>query len=61
MNRIMYHIAWWSGFRCMTTISIHNRSVIRSHERNSHARTLTRLSNDYLLVEFLQRPDSKYD
>ncbi|ODS63306.1 MAG: hypothetical protein ABS41_07375 [Arenimonas sp. SCN 70-307] len=54
MNQIMYHIAWRAGFRCMTTISRHNRAVMRSHERNPHARLLGELPNDYLLVEFTQ-------
>ncbi|MEQ6890037.1 hypothetical protein ABE957_15290 [Halomonas sp. CS7] len=53
MNQIMYHTAWWSGFRCMTTISKHNHAVMRSHQNNPHARIVGELSNDYLLVEFV--------
>ena len=52
MNQIMYHSAWRSGFRCMTTISRHNRAIMRSHQRNPHARIVHELANDYLLVEF---------
>jgi hypothetical protein len=54
MNDIMYHIAWRSGFRCMTTISRQNRAVIRSHQRNAHAKVIGELPNDYLLVEFVE-------
>ena len=54
MNDIMYHIAWWSGFRCMTTISKHNTAIMRSHHRNPHARQIGELDNDYLLVEFVE-------
>ncbi|MGM1051162.1 MAG: hypothetical protein ACQEXO_02040 [Pseudomonadota bacterium] len=57
MNQIMYHTAWWSGFRCMTTISKHNQAVIRSHRNNPHACMVGELSNDYLLVEFM--PESR--
>lgn len=52
MNQIMYHTAWWSGFRCMTTVSKHNNAIMRSHERNPHARFRQPLPNDYLLIEF---------
>lgn len=52
MNQIMYHTAWWSGFRCMTTVSKHNKAIMRSHERNPHARVRHALPNDYLLIEF---------
>lgn len=53
MNQIMYHIAWRSGFRCMTTVSKDNRLIMRSHLRNPHARVLGNLANGYLLVEFV--------
>lgn len=53
MNQIMYHSAWWSGFRCMTTISKHNQDIMRSHRNNPHARIMGELGNDYLLVEFM--------
>ncbi len=55
MNQIMYHIAWRSGFRCMTTVSRNNRGIMRSHERNPHARVIGRLANDYLLIEFVTK------
>lgn len=58
MSQIMYHAAWWSGFRCLTTISKHNSAVVRSHNRNPHARVVGELSNDYLLVEFTPSGDS---
>ena len=57
MNQIMYHSAWWSGFRCMTTISRHNTAIMRSHQRNPHAHILHELANDYLLVEFHPETD----
>lgn len=53
MNQIMYHIAWRSGFRCMTTVSRNNLDIMRSHERNPYARVLDELANDYLLIEFV--------
>ena len=53
MNQIMYHIAWRSGFRCMTTISTENALVMRSHDNNPCARTVKSLANDYILVEFV--------
>lgn len=58
MNQIMYHGAWWSGFRCMTTVSKHNMAIMRSHRNNVHAHTLSELSSDYLLIEFLPAPVS---
>lgn len=56
MNQIMYHIAWRSGFRCMTTVSKNNHAIMRSHERNPHAEIVRELGNDYLLIEFMQKP-----
>ena len=56
MNKIMYHIAWRSGFRCMTTISKENQQVIRSHRNNPHAHVIGELSNGYIWVEFLEMP-----
>lgn len=53
MNQILYHCAWWSGFKCLTTISKHNAAIMRSHQRNPHARVVGSLANDYLLVEFV--------
>ena len=57
MNDIMYHIAWWSIFRCFTTVSKNNTSVIRSHSRNPHVKVADLLSGDYLLLEFLELTD----
>jgi hypothetical protein len=53
MNQILYNTAWRSGFRCHTTISKKNRSVMRSHANNPSVRILKELPNDYLLIEFL--------
>ncbi len=55
MNQIMYHIAWRSGFRCMTTVSRKNQDIMRSHERNPHAQIVGELANDYLLIEFVHK------
>ena len=52
MNNIMYNSAWDSGFRCLSTISKNNRLVMRSHSSNKAMRILTKLDDDYLLVEF---------
>ncbi len=59
MNQIMYHIAWRSGFRCMTTISRDNQSIMRSHLNNPHARVLGPLANGYLLVEFVPQASAE--
>ena len=53
MNKIMYYTAWRSGFRCYTTVSKDNASVIRSHDRNPAARIVKELPNNYLLIEFI--------
>jgi len=53
MNQIMYHTAWWSGFRCFTSISRNNKWIMRAHAKNPHARFVSELGNDYQLVEFL--------
>ena len=58
MNPIMYHVAWRSGFRCMTTISKENQQVIRSHRNNPHARVIGELSNGYIWVEFVEVGDA---
>lgn len=58
MNSILYNTAWDSGFRCMTTISRHNRAVVRSHANNSASHVLGDLPGDYMLVEMM-RPDGK--
>lgn len=57
MNQIMYNTAWWSGFRCFTTISRDNHSVMRSHQNNPVARTRGKLANNYVLVEFVEDAD----
>src|SRR6056297_455210 len=57
MNKIMYHTAWWSGFRCFTSISTNNRWIMRAHEKNPHARFVSALANDYQLVEFIPATD----
>ena len=59
MNQIMYHIAWRSGFRCMTTISRDNQFIMRAHANNPHARVLGPLANGYLLVEFIPQATSE--
>ena len=53
MNKIMYHIAWWSEFRCFTSISTKNRWIMRAHKKNPHARFVSDLANDFQLIEFL--------
>lgn len=58
MNQLMYHSAWWSSFRCMTTISKENQKVIRSHRNNPHARVICELPDNYLLVEFIEAGES---
>ena len=59
MNQIMYHIAWRSGFRCMTTISRENKAIIRSHRNNPHARFVGELANGYMWVEFVDRAEEQ--
>ncbi len=59
MNQIMYHIAWRSRFRCLTTISRSNAAIMRSHRNNPHARVVGDLANGFLLVEFVEQPDSR--
>ena len=53
MNSILYNTAWGSGFRCFTTVSTANESVMRSHRRNPFAHVVEELPNDYLLIEFV--------
>jgi len=53
MNQILYYTAWESRFRCLTTISKHNHSVIRSHANNPCSRIIGDLANDYMLVEMV--------
>lgn len=54
MNRIMYETAWRMNFRCFSTISRKNSSVMRAHSKNSRMVVLKELQNDYLLVEFVR-------
>ena len=63
MNQIMYHIAWRSGFRCLTTISRDNELIMRSHSNNPHARVVGPLSNGFILVEFVEavKPGERID
>lgn len=53
MNQVMYHTAWRSGFRCLTTVSRDNALVMRSHANNPTARVLKELAGNFLLVEFV--------
>ena len=57
MNDVMYHTAWRSGFRCMSTISRNNAMVMRSHANNPTMKVLDELSEDYLFVEFVPPDD----
>jgi hypothetical protein len=52
MNKIMYETAWRMNFRCLSTISRNNSSVMKAHARNQTMVVLKELHNDYLLVEF---------
>ncbi len=56
MNRIMYETAWRMKFRCLSTISRKNHSIMRAHSGNRNMVVLKELKDDYLLVEFL--PDN---
>jgi hypothetical protein len=55
MNNIMYQTAWRSGFRCLSTISKNNHSVMNAHANNKTLKVLKELDNDYLFVEFLEK------
>jgi len=54
MNMIMYETSWRMGFRCLSTISRHNKNVIKAHAKNPNLVVLKEMSNDYLLVEFVK-------
>jgi RimJ/RimL family protein N-acetyltransferase len=56
MNKIMYGIAWNMNFRCLSTMSKNNKAVINAHSKNSSMILLKELQNDYILVEFVNRP-----
>lgn len=57
MNRIMYETAWRMGFRCLSTISRDNDSVIKAHSFNKNIRFIKELDNNYMLVEFVNYHD----
>jgi hypothetical protein len=57
MNTIMYETAWKMGFRCLSTISRNNALVMRAHAKNKKMVILKELQNDYLLVEFIRKPE----
>jgi RimJ/RimL family protein N-acetyltransferase len=59
MNAIMYETAWRMGFRCLSTISRNNSSVIWAHVKNQSMVILKELHNDYLLVEFTREAQSQ--
>jgi hypothetical protein len=56
MNNIMYETAWRMGFRCLSTISRNNTSVMQAHSKNPNIIVLKELQNGYLLVEFVREP-----
>lgn len=55
MNFIMYQTSWRMGFRCLSTISRNNSSVMNAHAKNPTMIVLKELQNDYLLVEFIRK------
>lgn len=57
MNRIMYETAWRMKFRCLSTISQDNTSVMRAHSRNNTMKVLKHLKNNYMLVEFVKESE----
>ena len=58
MNQIMYYTAWDSGFRCFATISKNNELVMKAHAKNDRMEILKELSNEHLLVEFVEKDTS---
>ncbi len=54
MNDIMYETSWRMDFRCLSTISKNNKSVMKAHAKNPTIRILKELQNDYMLVEFVR-------
>lgn len=54
MNKIMYETAWRMGFRCLSTISRHNKAIMKAHSKNQKMRVIKELQHDYLLVEFIR-------
>lgn len=61
MNRIMYGIAWQMNFRCLSTVSTNNQSVMKAHAGNTSMKILKKLDNDYLLVEFVRNAEATSD
>jgi RimJ/RimL family protein N-acetyltransferase len=59
MNRIMYEISWRMEFRCLSTISLNNKNVLKAHANNQAMNVIRKLPNDYLLVEFLREGSNK--
>ncbi len=57
MNNIMYETAWRMGFRCLSTISRKNKAVLGAHAKNRAMVLLKELSNEYILVEFVNRKE----
>ncbi|WP_430934268.1 GNAT family N-acetyltransferase [Saccharicrinis sp. 156] len=55
MNTILYRISWNMGFRCLSTISKDNKAVVSAHKKNQSMIVLKELSNNYLLVEFVEK------
>lgn len=55
MNFIMYQTSWRMGFRCLSTISRNNSSVMNAHSKNPTMIVLKELQNNYLLVEFVRK------
>lgn len=55
MSRIMYGIVWDMKFRCLTTISSNNKAISTLHEKENNIKHLKSLSNDYHLVEIIQK------
>jgi hypothetical protein len=54
MNEIMYQTIWQSSFRCLSTISKHNKSIVNFHQKGDNIRILKELPNDYLFVEIVK-------
>ena len=57
MGNILYNIAWFSGFRIFSTISINNVASFNSHKANNYLNIIRELSNNYYLVEFIKSND----
>jgi hypothetical protein len=54
MNIIMYETVWQMRFRCFSTISQKNKSVMRAHAKNPTMIVRKKLQSEYLLVEFVR-------